>query len=113
MLPNALVLRNRYLLTAFDIAGQLTFWKREKIFVRFSSCWGILIWKQHRCICTSPTDICIPSLTRWRPSRFPHSIPLNGPVERRKNEPAAVEVADILRAQGNSFIDRHRGWLRF
>jgi hypothetical protein len=28
------------------------------------------------------------------------------------NRPA-VEVADILRAQGNSFIDRHRGWLRF
>lgn len=25
----------------------------------------------------------------------------------------AVEVADILRAQGNSFLDRHRGWLRF
>ena len=25
----------------------------------------------------------------------------------------AVEVADILRAQGNSFFDRHRGWLRF
>ena len=28
------------------------------------------------------------------------------------NRPA-VEVADILRAQGNSFLDRHRGWLRF
>jgi len=28
------------------------------------------------------------------------------------NRPA-VEVADILRAQGNSFIDRHRGRLRF
>ena len=25
----------------------------------------------------------------------------------------AVEVADILRAQGNSFLDRHRGQLRF
>lgn len=25
----------------------------------------------------------------------------------------AVEVADILRAQGNSFFDRHSGWLRF
>src|SRR3989442_2718930 len=74
MLPNALVSPNWYLLTAFDIAGRLTFWKREKIFVRFSSCWGIPIWKQHR---------------------------------------PAVEVADILRAQGNSFIDRHRGWLRF
>ena len=28
------------------------------------------------------------------------------------NRPA-VEVADILRAQGNSFIDRHRGRLGF
>jgi hypothetical protein len=75
-------------------------------FVPSRCCWGIATLKKQRSICISPGGISGPPVVRWMHSR---SEARRADTDRMNQPP--LEVADIVRYAGQSFIERSRKWI--
>src|SRR5947208_14434254 len=64
-------------------------------------------------ICTFRAVTCGRFPTHWTPCRFPSGDRSSLAPPTQKMNPPAVEVADILRAQGQRFLDRYRASFDF